>query len=254
MSYKDDKKESEERERDHKNDGTTLYVSNLSSKITTSKLQDIFEEYGTIEKCYVISNPITRESRNFGFVTFNNPDDANNAMNKANKMDIEGRIINVEIAKRNEPHDPTPGEYKGIQNMINRNGMRYDFYGRRYDRPFDRRRYDSRRPYPYYRDHGKNFGYYRNNPYRHYDRYGRNAYDDHRHYDRRSIDDKYYKKNDYYKRNLRSSDNERDYSRDNSKRRKRYEQSRKSSSISNSEKRHYKNNSPVERSPHYRRK
>ncbi|GAB65957.1 RNA binding protein [Plasmodium cynomolgi strain B] len=158
-----------------------------------------------------------------------------------------GRIINVEIAKRNEPHDPTPGEYKGIQNMIKRNGMRYDFYGRRYDRPFDRRRYDTRRPYPYYRDHVQSFGYHRNSSYRHYDRYGRNAYDDHRHYDRRSIDDKYYKRNDYYKRNTRGSDDEREYSRDDSRRKKRYERSRKSTSISNSERRHYRNNSSIER-------
>ncbi|KAI4838725.1 transformer-2 beta-like protein [Plasmodium brasilianum] len=242
MSYKEDKRDSEDC--DHKNDGSTLYVSNLSSKITTAKLQDIFEKYGTIEKCYVISNPITRESRNFGFVTFNSSDDAHIAMNKANKMDIEGRIINVEIAKRNEPHEPTPGEYKGIQNMIKRNGMRYDFYGRRYDRPFDNRRYYPRRVNPYNRDRFKHYDN-RNNSFRNYDRYGRNTYNDHRNYSRRSIDNKYHKRNDYYERNV-SSDDERGYSRDGSKRRKRYERNRKSSSISNSERRRYRN-SPIER-------
>ncbi|SCP04009.1 RNA-binding protein, putative [Plasmodium ovale] len=267
MSYKDEKRESEDR--DHKNDGnylmiknmiflfifllwSTLYVSNLSSKITTTKLQDIFEKYGTIEKCYVISNPITRESRNFGFVTFNSTDDAHNAMNKANKMDIEGRIINVEIAKRNEPHDPTPGEYKGVQNLMKRNGMRNDFYSRRYDRPYDNRRYDPRRAYPYNRDYTKNYGY-RNNSFRNYDKYERHPYNDHRNYERRSVDNRYYKKNEYYKRNERSSDDERGYSRDGSRRRKRYERSRKSSSVSNSDKRRYRK-SPTERSPHHRRK
>ncbi|KOB62895.1 hypothetical protein PFHG_04679 [Plasmodium falciparum HB3] len=248
MSSKEAHSESEEPV--HKNDGSTLYVSNLSSKITTAKLQDIFEKYGNIEKCYVISNPITKESRNFGFVTFNNSEDAENAMNKANKMEIEGREINVEIAKRNEPHEPTPGEYKGVQNIVKRNGLRHDYYGRKYDRPYDRRRYDSRRVNPYGRDRMRNFGY-RNNGYRH-DRYGRRPRNDYRNYDRRSIDNKYYRRNDYYKRNARSSDNERGPSRDDSKRKKRYDRVRKSTSVSNSERRRYRN-SP-DRSPRYRRK
>ncbi|CAD2109197.1 RNA-binding protein, putative [Plasmodium vinckei] len=249
MSYTDEKRKSEEH--DHKNDGSTLYVSNLSSKITTEKLQDIFEKYGTIEKCYVISNPITKESRNFGFVTFNSSADAEDAMNKANKMDIEGRVINVEIAKRNEPHEPTPGEYKGVQNTMKRYPMRHDYHGRRYDPHFDRRKYDSRRPNPYNRDYGKGYGY-RNGSFRHYDKYARNSYD-HRHYDRRSIDNKYHKKGDYYKRRSKSSDGEKRYSRDDSRRRKRYDRARKSTSVSGSERRRYRNSS-MDRSSFQRRK
>ncbi|CRG99576.1 RNA-binding protein, putative [Plasmodium relictum] len=250
MNFKDAKKESEDR--NHKNDGSTLYVSNLSSKITTARLQDIFEKFGNIEKCYVISNPITRESRNFGFVTFNSSHEAHNALSKANKMEVEGRIINVEIAKRNEPHEPTPGEYKGVQNMVKRNGIRHDFYGKKYDRSYDRRRYESRRANPYNKERIKNFGS-RDNSYRNYDKYGRNRYSDYRNYDRRSNDNRYHKKNEYYKRNNRSSDDEKGYSRDESKKKKRYEKNRKSSSASNSERRRYRN-SPIDRSPRYRRK
>ncbi|EAA23035.1 hypothetical protein [Plasmodium yoelii yoelii] len=177
-----------------------------------------------------------------GFVFINIKTQFGTKLNKysASIFLIIGRVINVEIAKRNEPHEPTPGEYKGVQNMLKRYPMRHDYYGRRYDPHFDRRKYDSRRPNPYNRDYGKGYGY-RNTSFRQYDKYNRNSYE-HRHYDRRSIDNKYHKKGDYYKRRSKSSDDEKRYSRDDSRRRKRYDRTRKSTSVSGSE-RHYRNSS-----------
>lgn len=53
----------------------------------------------------------------FGCVFINTKISFGTKLNKyfASIFLIIGRVINVEIAKRNEPHEPTPGEYKGVQ-------------------------------------------------------------------------------------------------------------------------------------------
>ncbi|VWU49057.1 RNA-binding protein, putative [Hepatocystis sp. ex Piliocolobus tephrosceles] len=226
MNHLDENRESNDHE--HHNAGSTLYVSNLSSRITTWELQDLFEQYGTIEKCHVICNPITKESRQFGFVTFHSPDEAQNAMNKTHNMDLEGRLINVQIARRDEPYEPTPGQYKGTNSKYRRNyEMRRNYYARNNYRYYDRRRVEARR-YPYYRYPIKSYGY-RNNTYRNYDNNGRNTYNDNRRYERKSIDYRYHKRDDYYKKPTMSSDDEKYYSGDDSgKRRRKYDKYRRS--------------------------
>ncbi|KAF8820336.1 putative transformer-2 protein-like protein beta [Cardiosporidium cionae] len=94
-------------------EGTTLYVTNINPQCSPSLLKEIFEKYGPTEDCRIIQNPITRESRGFGFVSYTNADDANEAMRSLHGKEVEGRCLRVEKAKRNCPHEPTPGYYRG---------------------------------------------------------------------------------------------------------------------------------------------
>ena len=54
-----------------------------------------------------------RESRGFAFITFNNVKDADEALDALNGLELEGRKIRVEKAKRNKPREKTPGRYLG---------------------------------------------------------------------------------------------------------------------------------------------
>lgn len=209
----------EQGEQKNNNDGSTLYVTNLSSKITTEKLQDAFREFGHIEKCYVICNPITGESRNFGFVTFAMQSDAQKALESMNNKNVEGKVIKVEVARRNEPHEPTPGQYKGVRGVTKRNGK--STYRRGFGYPYERRRNEPRRYNPYYEDqirgssrnHFKSYG---DRSYRHKHRgdfrdYERRSYAsksverrsiDRRSINRRSIDRKSYGRRSIEKRSI----------------------------------------------------
>mmetsp|Transcript_11192 Transcript_11192/g.12632 ORF Transcript_11192/g.12632 Transcript_11192/m.12632 type:complete len:88 (+) Transcript_11192:693-956(+) len=58
-------------------------------------------------------DPILRESRGFGFITFDTNEAALEAVREMDGYDMEGKEIIVEIAKRAKPRKSTPGRYLG---------------------------------------------------------------------------------------------------------------------------------------------
>ncbi|KAI8918523.1 hypothetical protein PhCBS80983_g03569 [Powellomyces hirtus] len=139
------------------NPGNNLYVTNLSLRTRERDLEKLFGEYGKIYKAAVMYDPHNQESRGFAFVSFNNPEDADAARNAiSGKVELDGKVITVELAKRGRARTPTPGRYFGPpykREYDERDGRRGDRYGDRdrgdrYDR-YDRYprgdRYDDRR-------------------------------------------------------------------------------------------------------------
>ncbi|KAH7481840.1 hypothetical protein PRIC1_009697 [Phytophthora ramorum] len=95
------------------NPGNNLYVANLATRVGQPELQEIFAKFGRVDKCEVIVDPVTRESRGFGFVTFEDVRDAEDAVKELNNQEVQGRKIRVEHAKRKRGHEKTPGQYLG---------------------------------------------------------------------------------------------------------------------------------------------
>jgi transformer-2 protein len=93
--------------------GNNLYVANLPHRLTQTDLEELFAKFGRLDKCEVILDPVTRESRGFGFVTFEDVRDASDAVTELNGKEIQGRRIRVEHAKRQRGHEKTPGKYLG---------------------------------------------------------------------------------------------------------------------------------------------
>ena len=73
----------------------------------------MFGEYGVVEKCNIMRDPHTRESRGFGFVNMATPEDADLAKDKLQGHQYEGRTLSIEKARRARPRTPTPGKYFG---------------------------------------------------------------------------------------------------------------------------------------------
>jgi transformer-2 protein len=67
------------------NPGNNLYVANLAARVGESELQEMFSKFGRVAKCEVILDPVTKESRGFGFVTFDDIRDAEDAVKELNK-------------------------------------------------------------------------------------------------------------------------------------------------------------------------
>jgi len=76
---------------------TKVFVGNLSFKIGEEKLREEFSVAGNV----LSANIITRGPRSlgYGFVEFASLADAENSVKLLNKKDIDGREINVEVAK-----------------------------------------------------------------------------------------------------------------------------------------------------------
>ncbi|KAK9767088.1 hypothetical protein K7432_003355 [Basidiobolus ranarum] len=86
-------------------DGHKVFVGNLSFQTTEEELEKFFTVAGKVLK----TNIITRGTRSlgYGFVTFESETEAEEAVNKLDKKELDGREINVEVAKPKEETDRT---------------------------------------------------------------------------------------------------------------------------------------------------
>lgn len=76
-----------------------LFVGGLSWGTEASGLQSAFEQYGTVTDAVVITDRDTGRSRGFGFVTFDNSEDAKAAISAMDQSDLDGRTLNVNLAQ-----------------------------------------------------------------------------------------------------------------------------------------------------------
>lgn len=79
-----------------------IYVSNLSFNVEDDDLRGFFEEYGEVISAKVIKDKFTNRSRGFGFVEMAVDAEAQKAIEELNGGMVEGRAINVTIAKPRE--------------------------------------------------------------------------------------------------------------------------------------------------------
>lgn len=79
---------------------TNVYVKNFGEELDDEKLKEMFEVYGTITSARVMTDP-TGKSRGFGFVSFENPDNAEQAVKELNDKELgNGKKIYVGRAQK----------------------------------------------------------------------------------------------------------------------------------------------------------
>ncbi|XP_026099854.1 embryonic polyadenylate-binding protein isoform X1 [Carassius auratus] len=78
---------------------TNVYIKNFSEDIDREKLQSIFSEFGkTLSVCVMTDE--SGCSRGFGFVNFENHEDARRAVNEMNGKELNGRVLYVGRAQK----------------------------------------------------------------------------------------------------------------------------------------------------------
>jgi RNA recognition motif-containing protein len=89
-----------------------LYVGNLSYKTTEETLTNLFSQVGQVLSSVIIKDKVTYESRGFGFVEMNTPEEAEAAIGQLNGYSIDGRAIVVSPA-RERSDSPSRGRFSG---------------------------------------------------------------------------------------------------------------------------------------------
>lgn len=90
-----------------------LYVGGLPFSTDDRQLEELFAAHGTVESARVITDRMTSRSRGFGFVEMSTTDEAQEAVDKLNGTDLEGRSITVNEAKPRENRGGGGGGYGG---------------------------------------------------------------------------------------------------------------------------------------------
>ncbi len=82
--------------------GKKLYVGNLTYDMTSSALETLFTEHGTVQSAEVIMDRSTGRSKGFGFVEMGSDQEAQAAISALNGQDHGGRALTVNEAKPRE--------------------------------------------------------------------------------------------------------------------------------------------------------
>tara|TARA_A100001037_G_C15072677_1_gene600192 strand:+ start:419 stop:700 length:282 start_codon:yes stop_codon:yes gene_type:complete len=83
-----------------------IYVGNLPWSASEQELADTFGEYGAVEKATIIVDRDSGRSRGFGFVTMNDSDQGNAAIEAMNGFEMGGRPLKVNEARPREERPP----------------------------------------------------------------------------------------------------------------------------------------------------
>lgn len=87
-----------------------LFVGNLPFAITQDQLKEIFAVYGQVVSVNIVSDKFSGRSKGFGFVEFENEEDAVKAIEGLNNSEQMGRNIAVKeaIAREEVPVTSQP--------------------------------------------------------------------------------------------------------------------------------------------------
>ena len=82
--------------------GSNLYVGNLSYNVTSSDLEQMFSQFGTVKRAQVIADKYTNRSKGFGFVELKDAVEAQAAITGMNLKEHDGRCMTVNEARPRE--------------------------------------------------------------------------------------------------------------------------------------------------------
>ena len=93
--------------------GKKLYVGNLTYKVSSSELEQLFSQFGTVQSAQVITDRDTGRSKGFGFVEMDTEAEAQEAIRNLHDQDHNGRRLTVNEARPREPRPGGGGGYGG---------------------------------------------------------------------------------------------------------------------------------------------
>lgn len=75
-----------------------LFVGNIPFGMTDDQLGEVFSAYGAVTSANIVIDKFSKRSKGFGFVEFENEEDAKKAMGELDGSEQMGRNINVKEA------------------------------------------------------------------------------------------------------------------------------------------------------------
>lgn len=85
---------------------TKLFVGGLPYSVNSQSLEAMFAAFGAVQSAQVITDKYTNQSKGFGFVEMAGDEEAQAAIKALNDSEVDGRRINVSVAR---PREERPG-------------------------------------------------------------------------------------------------------------------------------------------------
>jgi RNA recognition motif-containing protein len=88
-----------------------IYVGNLSYSTSEDDIRTAFSAFGAVNTCDVIMDRGTGRSKGFGFVEMGVDTEGQAAIDALNGKDLDGRALNVNVAKPREERPQSSSRY-----------------------------------------------------------------------------------------------------------------------------------------------
>lgn len=92
-----------------------LFIGNLPWSTREEDLREIFQAYGEITYCKLITDRATGRSKGIGFVEFSTEEEAKAALEATEGLELEGRKIIVNVARPQVPREDRGGDRGGYR-------------------------------------------------------------------------------------------------------------------------------------------
>ncbi len=76
-----------------------IYIANLHFSISDTEIQQLFEQFGSVQSVNLMIDKKTKKSKGFAFVEMSNEKEALRAIDSCNHKEVRGRTLKVSIAK-----------------------------------------------------------------------------------------------------------------------------------------------------------
>ena len=88
-----------------------IYAGNLSYNVSDETLRAAFAQFGTVDSADVIMDRTSGGSKGFGFVEMGVDTEGQAAIDALNGKDVDGRSLNVNVAKPREERPERTSRY-----------------------------------------------------------------------------------------------------------------------------------------------
>ena len=79
--------------------GRKLFVGNLSFNTDERRLEELFQSVGAVDTVNIVRDQMTGRARGFAFVEMQSEEDAQNAIQRLNDTELDGRKLAVNEAR-----------------------------------------------------------------------------------------------------------------------------------------------------------
>lgn len=86
-----------------------MYVGNLSYDATDTEIRELFEAHGGVTDVFIVKDRESGRPRGFAFVTMENPEAMNAAIEALNGEEFMGRNLTINEARPREERGPRGG-------------------------------------------------------------------------------------------------------------------------------------------------
>eukprot|EP01084_Bolivina_argentea_P085915 155309_1 len=93
---------------------STLYVGGLDSKVTSEILHAAFLPFGEIIHISIPMDQSTKEHRGYGFVEFEDSNDAEHAIDNMDGSELYGRVLRVNLSKQHGNSITNQDKYRSV--------------------------------------------------------------------------------------------------------------------------------------------